>query len=88
MPAVHQLAFARSGHHIVWLRGWLFVVVGLGAWVYLQGGAFTTIAVCTVGALVTIAVLGQWYMTTARRFQTMRDLEMGPFDPSRRNRPW
>jgi hypothetical protein len=84
--ALHQLAFARSKHYIVWLRSWLFVVIGLGTWMYLQGGAFETIAVCTVGALVMIAILGQWHMTTSSRFQTMRNLEMGPFDPGRRRR--
>jgi hypothetical protein len=86
--AVHQFRFARTLTYFVWLRGWLFVVVGLGVWVYLQGGAFETIAVCTVGALIMIAILGQWYMMTSWRFQHMRDLGFGPFDPSRRDRPW
>lgn len=90
--AVHQLAFARTHTYFVWLRGWLFVVVGLGVWVYLQGGAFETIAVCTVGALVTIAILGQWYMATSWRFEHMRDvgrdLGIGPFAPRRRGRLW
>ncbi|MEE1938531.1 hypothetical protein V1L54_03735 [Streptomyces sp. TRM 70361] len=86
--AVHQFVFFRAHLYFVWLRGWLFVVVGLGTWVYLQGGVLETVAVCAVGALVTIAVLGQWYMATSRRFQHMRDLGTGPFDPSRRSRPW
>lgn len=86
--AVHQLAFTRALTYFVWLRGWLFVVVGLGAWVYLQGGTFETIAVCTVGALVAIAILGQWYMATSWRYQHMRDLGLGPFDPKRRGRLW
>lgn len=86
--AVHQLAFAHAHRFFVWLRGWLFVVVGLGVWVYLQGGVLTTVAVCTVGALVTISILGQWHMAMSWRFQSMRDLEMGPFDPGRWKRPW
>ncbi|MFI6645334.1 hypothetical protein [Streptomyces sp. NPDC050504] len=90
--AVHQLAFARAHTYFVWLKGWLFVVVGLGVWVYLQGGTFETIAVCTVGALVTIAILGQWYMATSWRFEHMRDvgrnLGVGPFAPRRRGRLW
>jgi hypothetical protein len=84
--AVHQLAFAHTDTYVVWLRWWLFLVVGAGAWVYLQGGMFETIAVCTVGTLVVLAILGQWYMTKSWRFQTMRDLEVGPFDPHRRRR--
>jgi hypothetical protein len=83
---VHQLAFTRSDAYFVWLRWWLFLVVGAGVWVYMQGGMFATIAVCTVGALVVLAILGQWHMTKSRRFQTMRDLQFGPFDPSRRRR--
>ncbi|MFI0199268.1 hypothetical protein ACH4ON_31800 [Streptomyces eurythermus] len=90
--AVHQLAFARTHTYFVWLRGWLFVVIGPGVWMYLQGGTFETIAVCTVGALVTIAILGQWYMATSRRFEHMRDvgrdLGIGPFAPKRRGRLW
>ncbi|WP_263167489.1 hypothetical protein [Streptomyces sp. SCSIO ZS0520] len=86
--AVHQLAFARAYRYFVWLRGWLFAVIGIGVWVYLQGEVLTTVAVCTAGALVTISILGQWHMATSRRFQSMRDLEMGPFDPDRWKRPW
>ncbi|MER7015447.1 hypothetical protein ABT324_28780 [Saccharopolyspora sp. NPDC000359] len=86
--AVHQLAFARTNLRFVWLRWWLFVVIGLGVWVYLQGGVFETFAVCTVGALITLAVLGQWYLAVSPRFETMRRLEMGPFDPQRRRKPW
>lgn len=84
--ALHQLAFSRAERYMVWLRMWLFVVIGPGAWLYLQGEGYEAIAVCAVGGLVMIAILGQWYMTTSQQFKSMRDLGMGPFDPSRRRR--
>lgn len=86
--AIHQFAFARANVYVVWGRPWLYVVIGLGTWVYLHGGALATIAVCTVGALVTIAILSQWYMMTSWRFEDMRRLHLGPFDQSRRRRLW
>jgi hypothetical protein len=85
---VHQLAFAYTDIYFTWLRWWLFLLVGAGASVYLQGGTFETIAVCTVGALVVLAILGRWYLTKSWRFQTMRDLEVGLFDPNRRRKLW
>ncbi|RKT54345.1 hypothetical protein [Saccharothrix australiensis] len=87
--AVHQLAYTHTGVHILWRRRWLFAVIGLGAWVYLQGGVFETIAVCTAGVLMVLAIAGQWNLVTSRRFRLARDSERGPFAPVRfRRRPW
>lgn len=87
--AIHQLAFYRANTYLVWLRWWLLVVIGLGTWVYLRGGWYETAAICGVGAVLTLAILGQWHMVTSSRFEHLRELRYGPFDPSReRGRPW
>lgn len=86
--AVHQLAFSRTDTYFVWMRKWLFLVVGLGVWLYLRGGAFETIAVCAVGTLVTLAILGQWYMRKSWRWERMKALGYGPLDLDRKGRLW
>ncbi|SCE82967.1 hypothetical protein [Micromonospora chokoriensis] len=84
--AVDQWAFAHSDMYFVWHRWWLFAVVGAGVWVYLQGGTSETIAVCGVGVLVVLTILGRSYFARNWRFHQMRELQVGPFDPSRRRR--
>lgn len=87
--AVHQLAFYRANTYFVWLKWWLLLVIGIGTWVYQRGEPFETSAICVVGVLLTLAILGQWQMATSFRFERMRNLEAGPFDPRRqRGRPW
>ncbi len=84
--AIDQHVFAHTDTYFVWLRWWLFTVIGIGAWVYLQGGAFESIAICAVGGLIVVITLYRWYWSTTYRYQQMRDMESGPFNPSRARR--
>jgi hypothetical protein len=82
--AVHQLAFYRTNTYFVWLKWWLLLVIGLGSWFYRQGAPYETPAICVVAVLLTLAIIGQWHMVTSLRFERMRNMEYGPFDPGRR----
>lgn len=67
--AIQQLASARTKRYIEFVHGRHFVAMGVGVFVYLQGGIFETIAVYAVGAYFVIFTLATWYwiQTVSRR---------------------